>query len=451
MNTKSLLFRSLPCWLILSGCLVEVSGLSHPPAAYTQSRFCDIGSLPVHPGNYKLRGSVFLKKEQFKEALDCFEIALQDDRGQQDPELWNNHGLALAGLKKFDEAIASYDKALQIRPGSKFVDRVQPLVQPEDYYIWWFNRGTALVDLKQYPEAIANFDKALSIKSNYGFVWFFRGLALFRLERYEEARISYRRSVLLSPNTPYKLKARHLFSVQDYVVYYGEAEAKSRLGRYKDAIQAFDRGQNIRRSNPNLKFFENNVDANTYETYIEGVRSLGQENYTQALNNFDQIIAANPNYANAWDAKADTLVALKRYPEAIKAYDRVTTIEPDDYASWYKKGNALKKAKRDPEALQAYKKAITLSGGFAEVWHNYGRILDSQNKYEEAIDCYKRSLKLNTLWGGIERIDTQYSIAASLYSAERYQESSFVVEKVLKEQSDYKEALELRKLLQRFL
>lgn len=450
MIIKSLLFRSLPCWLIFSGCLAEVSGLSHPLDAYSQSRFCDIGSLPIHPGNYKLRGSVFLKKEQFKEALDCFEVALQDDRGQQDPELWNNHGLALAGLKKFDQAITSYDRALQIRPGSKFVDRVQPPVQPEDYYIWWFNRGTALVDLERYPEAISNLDRALSIKSDYGFVWFFRGLALFRLERYEEARISYRRSVLLSPNTPYKLKAKHLFSVQDYVAFYGEAEAKARLGRYQDAIQAFDRGQNIRRSNPNLKFFQN-IDVNTYESYIEGVRSLGQGNYSQALNTFDQIIAANPSYANAWDAKADTLIALKRYPEAINAYDQVTSIEPDDYASWYKKGNALKNVKREADALRAYQKAINLSGGFAEVWHNYGRILDSQNKHAEAIDSYKRSLKSNTLWGGIERIDTQYVIAASLYSAGRYKESSFAVSKILKEQPSYKEALELRKLLQRFL
>lgn len=451
MNSKSLVLCSLPYWLILSGCVLEILEFSNPPIAYSQSRSCNIGSLPVHPGNYKLRGSVFLKKELFREALDCFEIALQDERGQRDPELWNNHGLALAGLKRFDEAITSYDRALQIKPGSKFVDRVQPLVQPEDYYMWWFNRGTALVDLNRYEEAIINLDNALKIKADYGFVWFFRGLALFKLERYEEARISYRRSVLLSPNSPYNIKAKHLFSVQDYVVYYGEAEAKSRLGRYKDAIQAFDRGERIRRSNPEIKFFKSSVDESTYENYIEGVRSLEQGSYPQALNTFDQIIAANPNYANAWDAKADTLVALKRYPEAIKAYDRVTTIEPDDYASWYKKGNVLRESKRDEEALQAYQKAISLSGGFAEVWHNRGLILYNQGKYGDAINAYNRSLKANTLWGGVDRINTQYGLAASLYGVERYQESSFAVEKVLKEQPNYKQGLELRKLLKNVL
>ncbi|WP_330486308.1 tetratricopeptide repeat protein [Tumidithrix elongata] len=442
-------FRSLIYCLILSGFTLEFSGIFSPQFAYAQT--CDIGSATVHPGNYKLRGSVFLKKESFQEALDCFEIALQDPRGREDPELWNNHGLALAGLKRFEEALASYDQAVRIKPGARFVDRVQPLVQPKDYYLWWFNRATALVDLNRNDEALASLDKSLQIKSDYGFVWFFRGLTLFRLKRYDEARFAYRRSVLLSPNTPYVIKSLHLLNLQDYVVYYGEAEAKSRLGRYKEAIKAFERGKQVRLNNPQIEFFENNVSENLYENYIDGIRSLDRSEYNKALTQFDLVIATKPNYASAWDGKADALMALKRYPEAIAAYDRVTVIEPYDYPAWYKKGNALMKAKRNGEALQAYQKAIDISGGFAEVWHNRGVIFYNQNKNKEAIDAYSRSLKANTLWGGISRADTQYALAATLYRAGRYRESLSAVEQVLKAQPDYKEAVELRKLIKRIL
>ena len=451
MTSKILRICSLSCWLILSSCVLEITESFYPAKAYSQSLICDIGSLPAHPANYKLRGGLFLKKEQFREALDCFEIALKDKRGQQDPELWNNRGLALAGLKEFDEAISSYDMALKIKPGGKFVDRVKPLVKAEDYYLWWFNRGTALVDLQRYEEAIASLDKSLQIKSDYGFVWFFRGLALFRLERYEEARRSYRRSVLLSPNSPYNLKFKPLFSIQDFVVYYGEAEAKARLGRYKEAIKAFERGKSIRRGNPDAKFFQKNIAESTYEIYIEGIRLLDRGENTKALTFFEQVIVTNPDYANAWDAKADALTLLKRYPEAIQSYDRVTTLEPDDYPSWYKKGNALRKANRNGDAMQSYQKAVNLSGGFAEVWHNRGLILDNQKKYAEAIASYKLSLTSNTLWGGIERIDTEYALAATLYSTKRYRESSAIVGKILKEKPNYKEALQLRKLLQKVL
>jgi len=305
--------------------------------------------------------------------------------------------------------------------------------------------------LQRYQEALDSLDRSLQIRSDYGFVWFYRGLALFRLERYEEARRSYRRSVLLSPNTPYNLKFRPLFSIQDYVVYYGEAEAKSRLGRYKEAIRAFERGKSIRRSNPDLKFFQNNLDESSYESYMEGIRLLDQAEYAKALAIFDRIVAANPQYANAWDAKADALTLLKSYPEAIKAYDRVIALEPDDYASWYKKGNVLRKAKRDADALQAYQKATNLSGGFAEAWHNRGLIFYSQGKYNEAIAAYNASLKANTLWGGVERIDTEYGIAVCQYSLKRYRESAAMVDKILKEQPNYQEAVQLRKLLKKVL
>jgi tetratricopeptide (TPR) repeat protein len=452
MARHLLVLKSLAYFLVLSGLAIEFSGVNPKPLAYaSQAGFCDIGGATEHPGNYKLRGSIYLKNGNYQEALDCFTTALQDQRGQGDPELWNNHGLALAGLKRFDQALASYDRAVNIKPGGRYTDRVQPLVQPKDFYLWWFNRGTVLVDLNRYDEALVSFDKSLKIKSDYGFVWFFRGLTLFRLERYDEARFAYRRSVLLSPNTPYLIKSIHLISLQDYVVYYGEAEAKSSLGRYKDAIKAFERGKRIRLDRPEIKFFEDSVSENLYENYIDGIRLLDRGEHKAAITLFDQVLAAKPNFASGWDGKADALVGLKLYPEAIAAYDRVTAIEPYDYPAWYKKGNALMKAKRNGEALLAYQKAIDVSGGFAEVWHNRGVIFYNQNKNNEAIAAYSQSLKANTLWGGITRADTQYALAATFYRVGRYQDALVAVDKVLKDQPNYKEALELRKLIKKII
>lgn len=446
MTSHSLIIRSLTYCLILSGYTLEFSGLFTVQSADSQPWFCDIGTTPRHPGNYKLLGNIFLRQNRFQDSLNCFEMALQDERGRKDPELWNNHGLALTGLKKFDQAIASYDQALQIDVGATFVDRVEPKVKAEDYYLWWFNRGTALVDLNRYEEAIASFEKSIQIKPNYGFVYFYKGLALFRLERYEEAQNAYRRAILSSPNTPY-IKSKDLISLQDYIIYYGEAEAKARLGSYKDTIESFERGQNIRRNNPQLKIFKDKESERFYGAYIDGIRLLDQGENQKALTVFEQLIAQNPSYTNAWFGKADALTALELYPEAIAAYDRVIELETDDYPSWYKKGNVLRKVNRQEEALQAYQKAIDLSGGFSEVWHNRGVIFYDQNKDEEAINAYSRSLKANILWGGIAKIDTQYALAATLYRAKRYSESLLAVEKVLKEQPEYQEALQLRKLI----
>jgi tetratricopeptide (TPR) repeat protein len=55
----------------------------------------------------------------------------------------------LRNLGRLEEAIASYDKALEFKP---------------DSYEAWYNRGYALGNLGRGEEAIASYEKALEIK-----------------------------------------------------------------------------------------------------------------------------------------------------------------------------------------------------------------------------------------------------------------------------------------------
>ena len=66
-------------------------------------------------------------------------------------------------LKRPEEALASYDKALAIKP---------------DYAEALNNRGNALQDLKRPDEALASYDKALAIKPDYAEALNNRGNAL---------------------------------------------------------------------------------------------------------------------------------------------------------------------------------------------------------------------------------------------------------------------------------
>jgi len=62
---------------------------------------------------------------------------------------WNNKGVALSRLGKYNEAIEAYDEALRINP---------------DYTSAWNNKGVVLSRLGKYPEAIEAFDRALRIR-----------------------------------------------------------------------------------------------------------------------------------------------------------------------------------------------------------------------------------------------------------------------------------------------
>ena len=62
----------------------------------------------------------------------------------------------------FKGAVASYDKALAIKP---------------DYQDAWYNRGVALGNLVRYEQAIASFDKAIEFKPDKHQAWIGRGIA----------------------------------------------------------------------------------------------------------------------------------------------------------------------------------------------------------------------------------------------------------------------------------
>ena len=60
------------------------------------------------------QGKTFLENGEFEMALGFFDQALLLD--QNDPELWNNKGVALRSIGRYDEAIDCFNKSLQIDP-----------------------------------------------------------------------------------------------------------------------------------------------------------------------------------------------------------------------------------------------------------------------------------------------------------------------------------------------
>ena len=70
-------------------------------------------------------------------------------------------------LGRLEEAVASYDKAVEIKP---------------DYHQAWNNRGIALRKLGRLEEAVASYDKAVEIKPDLHDAWGIRGNALLSWE-----------------------------------------------------------------------------------------------------------------------------------------------------------------------------------------------------------------------------------------------------------------------------
>ena len=77
---------------------------------------------------------------------------------------WNNRGNVLRRLRRSAEALASFDKALALKP---------------DYANALYNRANMLLlDMKRAEEALPAYDQALALNPDFAEAWNNRGNAL---------------------------------------------------------------------------------------------------------------------------------------------------------------------------------------------------------------------------------------------------------------------------------
>ena len=146
-------------------------------------------------------------------------------------------------LKRPEEALASYDRAIALKPDDADVcnrgNALPELNGPEqtlghyDKTIaprpnqaeLYANRGKALMDLARPSEALASYDKALALKPDYAEAYCGRGTVLRTLQRPEEALASYDKAIALTPDLA---KA-----------WLGRGHVCNRLQRHEDAASAY--------------------------------------------------------------------------------------------------------------------------------------------------------------------------------------------------------------------
>jgi tetratricopeptide (TPR) repeat protein len=130
-------------------------------------------------------------------------------------------GVELAGLKRFDEALASYDRALAVNPNNTNAH---------------FNRGKALLRLRRLNESLASFDRAIALKPDYAGAYLSRGIVLSDLTRLEESLASFDRAVAVKPDY--------------FAAYVNRALVLIYLKRFDEALASYDRAIALKPDDP---------------------------------------------------------------------------------------------------------------------------------------------------------------------------------------------------------
>jgi protein O-mannosyl-transferase len=218
------------------------------------------------------------------------DLAIWEDTTAKSPgneRAHNNLGSALTHCRRFDEAIAQYQKALKIKP-----DHAQTLN----------NYGLTLADCGRLDEAIEQYQKAFDVQPDYAEALNNLGNALAASGRGEEAVAQYQKAVDIKPN-------------------YAEAHnnlgfALAGRGRIEEAIASYRKTLTIE---PDLAAAHNNL----------GLALAGRGIMDEAIVHYQKALNAQPNYAEAQNNLANALANCGRFDEALDHYQKSLTIKPD--------------------------------------------------------------------------------------------------------------------------
>lgn len=186
-----------------------------------------------------------------------------------------------------------------------------------------------------------------------------QGMDLYRDGKYNEAADAFRRSVALSPTSPYAQTSA------DYM-----ASSYIKIGRIDKAVDAYKTSMQLDPTSdaPVVKL------ANLY--FAEG-------RHQEALTQYEKAVRLNPSAVNYFSL-GQAHLARENYLEAESAFSRVQRMEPQATNGYYGLGQVYNKMERYDDAVFQFKTAIEKDKDFFTAYAELGYNYADMGKMDEA-------------------------------------------------------------------
>ena len=186
-----------------------------------------------------------------------------------------------------------------------------------------------------------------------------QGMDLYRDGKYNEAADAFRRSVALSPTSPYAQTSA------DYM-----ASSCIKIGRIDKAVDAYKTSMQLDPTSdaPVVKL------ANLY--FAEG-------RHQEALTQYEKAVRLNPSAVNYFSL-GQAHLARENYLEAESAFSRVQRMEPQATNGYYGLGQVYNKMERYDDAVFQFKAAIEKDKDFFTAYAELGYTYADMGKMDEA-------------------------------------------------------------------
>ena len=123
---------------------------------------------------YYLEGLIYKRFLKWDEAIKSFDMAIELRKNYS--ECFYEKGAVYFEKKNYKKSIEFLDEALKIDSQNHFA---------------YFKKGECLIVMQNYKEALTNFENAISINSKNGKYFYFKGKCLYELKRKNDAMYSF--------------------------------------------------------------------------------------------------------------------------------------------------------------------------------------------------------------------------------------------------------------------
>lgn len=341
------------------------------------------------------RGDTLLELKRYDDALASYNRAVE--LKPEYAEAWKGKGSTLLALKRYEEARNAYDKAIQIQPA---------------YSEAWIGRGNALDSLQQYKEAINSFDRAIEFQSDSLEAWNNKGNVQIKLQQYSDAIASFDKAIQLQP------KYAPTWNNRGWALH--------NLRQYEEAVKSYDKAVEYQPDFP-------------HAWYQRGNALINLKKYEEAVESYDKTVQFQPNFSKAWYSRGSALINLRQYEQASASFDQAVKFNPDDSEAWYNRGWSLHQLQRYQEAVASYSKAIRLRRNFYQAQYNLGNAFYNLKRYQDAFVSYSRVVEIQP-----NHYEAWFSRGNALVNLKRYQDAIESYDKALQYKPDYQAAKDAR-------
>lgn len=355
-----------------------------------------IGKLePFNEEVHLHKAGIYSQLRNYRRAVEHYKRALElADEGKDDILL--DLAFEYENLEAFDQAIEHLKQALEINPENE-------AVLYELAYCF---------DLADAPQASVAFFKRFTNDHPYSFVsWFNLGNALARLERLDESNEALDLCLAIDDkfSSAYFSKARNLLF----------------MGEYQRAIDCYQ--ESLSNDGPQAITF----------SYI-GECYEKMERFEQALIHYDQALALDPNWVDAWIGRGVVKDIQGHLPEAVKDLEMAVKLAPEHGDAWYYYANGLGRAERFEEALNAYSRLNKLEPESLDGWLDHADLLLALKGPEMAAKKLREGEQVHKLTGRY-----RYRLVSYLLRAGSEQQALLELEEALiAEHADHVQLLE---------